>query len=77
LRAWNSSFLAMLRGAEAKVRPGISLSLVNPGASELSRRIRDVETAAQATNRPVLVEAWGVPSASRNMKNISRSLRRS
>jgi PAS domain-containing protein len=77
LRAWNSSFLAMLGGAEAKVRPGISLSLVNPGASELGRRIRDVETAAQATNRPVLVEARGVPSASRNMKNISRSLWRS
>ena len=56
LRAWNKSFLSMLGLAGRDLRPGALLPLKEADTNELSQRVREVGMAAQATNRPVLVE---------------------
>jgi PAS domain S-box-containing protein len=56
LRAWNKSFLSMLGLAGRDLRPGASLLLKEADTNELGQRVREVGTAAQATNRAVLVE---------------------
>ena len=56
LRAWNKSFLSMLGLAGRDLRPGALLPLNEADTNELSQRVREVGMAAQATNRPVLVE---------------------
>jgi len=64
LRAWNSSFLAMLGLAGRDLRPGVSLPLGDADANELGRRVRELEAVEQGTDRPALVEHHGERGAS-------------
>ncbi len=59
LHAWNASFLSMLGIVEGGMRPGVPLPAGSAGANELGGRIRELEAAAQETNRPALVEHMG------------------
>jgi signal transduction histidine kinase/ActR/RegA family two-component response regulator len=59
LRAWNSSFLAMLGLAGRDLRPGASLPLGDTDTNELGQRVRELQAAAQATGGPGLIEHRG------------------
>jgi PAS domain-containing protein len=59
LQAWNKTFPTMLGVVEGDLRPGAPLHLGNTLSNELSRRVRDVETAVQGADRPTLVEHRG------------------
>jgi signal transduction histidine kinase len=59
LRAWNSSFLAMLGLAGRDLHPGVSLPLGDTDTNELGQRVRELQAAAQATGGPGLIEHRG------------------